>query len=952
MTDRITFARTIVEDAEKGAEDALAEQLRSLGFAEPEAASKAVRELLPLLSDGELSQHAADVLLALADAPDPDQALLLLANQAAADLIPIRSHLIHPEHRRNLVTLLGASRFLAQRAFAQPQLYALVDGPDIGKIVPSPEPLWMPEDDDDAVAALQQQWMHGFFTAGLLDLLGTVDVESLLIELSSLADFAINAALSLAHRQLARAHGKPSNRAESPACCVMALGKQGGMEVNVSSDLDLVFLYESERGETLGGEKKRPLSYPEFYTRLVHGVTRILEGLSQGGPYRVDLRLRPAGSKGDAATSVDSAVAYYQYFGQTWERQVWMRGRPCAGRIELGRRFLDEMEPFVYRKGLDWKDIADLRNLREKVKARAERETGFNVKLGSGGIREIEFVAQSFQLIFGGRRPEIRGGRTPEQLIRLSAAGLLPDEDAEGLIDSYRFWRKLENALQWADGLQTHKVPDSPRQRAALAAVMGYDGEAKQRTAALEAAMQKHGDRVSAVFDSLLFSWENDHDLNATFISPVQTQAPPQDDGVEEQSGAVAEFMQVAESTPNAVRARKNLDRLTDVYGAGSMDALLLDKKATGVLARLLAGSDYLGRVLVAAPELLDALFEPDELLLEKSADDYRALLSATGGDAAAVGEVVRQQQLRIGLRRILHQAGPVETMREASWLAWETVRALAEPRDLTVIALGALAGGEMVFTSDLDIVLAIGSRDAMDLYDAAGRARAFVAEVTKGQPDGPGFEVDLRLRPFGDQGPLVASGRRVCEYLGKEAAAWERAAYLRAGVVCGDAVTVEQIREAALARGLDDNDRTNLIETRGKGLAQRGSPEDLKWGPGGLADIELLVSMRMLTYGSERPDLPTGGTVAALGNLVAAGLLDQGKGDRLAEAAIFIKDLEHYLRTLFERPVTAMPHDPEKIEEIAAGMNLGNGDALLAKLSAMRSDIKRITEQELGIEH
>lgn len=938
MNEKTRIAQDLLANADA---DRLPSVLAALGFDSPDEGAGSASDLRTACAD--LADVFPSILAALANAPDPDQALARMARLTTeAPQVDLRL-LRQPEAREGAGALFGASAFLADLVIRRPELFPLVANSGL------------PADPGKALAAapddntIRTTWEEAFVAAAVADLTGRESVERVLAFLSDLADRTVQAHMDLARAALTRRFGAPEGPDSPTTCCVFAMGKLGGREVNVSSDLDLVFVYGTEKGETAGGAAGRSLANPEYFTRLVHATCRGLEAMTPGGPYRIDLRLRPGGTRSDAACPVSFAVQYYQTFGQTWERQVWLRARPCAGDTAMGEQVLQQLQPFVYRKSLDWRDLADLRNLRDRTRKLAQKKGGVDVKLGRGGIREIEFITQSFQLIFGAGQPRLQAGHTVDVLAALGETGRLSSRETETLTAAYRFFRKVENALQWAQGRQTHRLPDSIRGRAALARLMGVDkDQARQRARAFNRLIGDHRAAVTEIFEALDFGLGDSEEWKGV-VNPVTTESAPQDDSPDGVPAALAGFARLADDTPNPERAMRGLGRLADAYGSGSLEALVSDSAAAQILARLLAGSDYLGRVLIAAPELIDALLEPDELLLGKTPDEFARLLQQTGGDVAAVGEVVRQQQLRIGLRRILNEAGPETTMREASALAARTLGVLAASRKLTVLAHGALAGREMVFTSDLDLVFVLGDSDPTALFEATAQARALSRDLTVRQPSGPGYSVDMRLRPYGNQGALVASADGLLDYLAQTAAPWERAAYLRAEVLSGDALVADRLARAALSPGLDDSAFDSLVDTRRAGYRQRGQKDDLKWGRGGLADIELLLSVTLLAHGAQSPGLLVPGTLNALTAMSDHNLLDSGDAATLRDAFLFFKDLEHFLRTQFARPVTAMPDDDQRTGEVARGMRFADVDTLRAKVAATREAVERIVADRLG---
>jgi glutamate-ammonia-ligase adenylyltransferase len=276
-------------------------------------------------------------------------------------------------------------------------------------------------------------------------------------ELSALADGCLEAAVTFCDAELQKAHGPPTSPEGKPSFVVMAMGKLGGEELNFSSDIDLIYVYSTDEGSA------GALSLHEYYARLAQGVTRALADITDDGLiFRVDLRLRPEGRSGAICNSLAAAESYYESFGRTWERQALLRARPAAGDRALGARYLATLEPFIHPRTVGPGTIDEVRALRRLFEAEAEGAT-FNVKLGKGGIRDIELVAQLLQLLYAGKRRELRERTTLPALHKLALAGLLSDQEARVLGSAYRWWRQVEHRLQLEHGSQTHQLPARPR---------------------------------------------------------------------------------------------------------------------------------------------------------------------------------------------------------------------------------------------------------------------------------------------------------------------------------------------------------------------------------------------------------------------------------------------------------------------------------------------------------
>ncbi|MFA5811464.1 MAG: hypothetical protein WC956_03940 [bacterium] len=342
------------------------------------------------------------------------------------------------------------------------------------------------------------------------DIAEEAPVKELISEWSDTADLCIDAAYARAHVTLAAKYGPPMIRgtdrpAEECAGCVVALGKLGGRELNMSSDVDLLFLYSSDEGIPRGEGGSR-LSNHEFFVKLAELVTKFLALVTPDGfVFRVDHELRPEGPQGALANSLDAAERYYQYFGRDWERQALIRARPVAGDLSLGDAFVQAVRPFVYRRHISISDISHMKEMKEKMEQSAmRRQPSFDVKFSAGGIREAEFLVQAICLLFGGKRPALRVANTFEAIEALSSNGLMHPFGAKTLTEAYAFLRRMENMIQVADEVQTHRLPADEAGLEALARRMGYrDADADAAAQRMHEDLSRHAHSVESLFRAI-----------------------------------------------------------------------------------------------------------------------------------------------------------------------------------------------------------------------------------------------------------------------------------------------------------------------------------------------------------------------------------------------------------------------------------------------------------------
>ncbi len=771
----------------------LAEKLAATGCQHPEQAAKNVEGLAPDASARSQLEAALPALLSgLRRVPDPDLALNNLDrfNQAVLD----RRFLLgllrdSPRILHLLLTIFGSSQFLSDILVRHPQLFEWLLEPGIIRRPKSKDELQ--EEIRRAASAaptLERKWsalrrfkVQEILRIGLQDLLGRQTLAGITEELSNLADVILETACQACRAELCQRHGRPqlqdeSGRTRECAFVILGLGKLGGRELNFSSDIDLVFVYEGE-GETVGipgagGTSLGRISNQEFFRKLGEMVAKgVGEASPEGHLYRVDLRLRPEGRTGSIAAALRTCEIYYESWGQTWERQALIKARPVAGDLALGEAFLRLIVPFVYRQHLDFGALDEIRAMKERINL-AVREDGRarrNVKLGYGGIREIEFLVQGFQLLHGGRNPWVREANTLRALHRLAGQGLMADADHEVLARAYIFLRKLEHRLQILHDRQTHTLPETPRELATLARRMGYQPpEHPDPVASLLTEYESHTGAVRDLYDAFLQralpsgeepAGEPADPLTLFFsaelpVEEIRQRLAPV--GFEDLERALRNFQAIREGQPFAhypPETRRALARLAPTLVAAlrhvpdpdlaltTFERFVVTVAARTTFIGLLAGgqgllellirlfgtSEFLSATLLHHPELLDALLTPEPAARHGrervAADLRRALAGSETGSARldALRRVKKAEELRIGLQDILDRADVTETHRALTHLAdacLEAALLMAEgdlagrfgrpdPPGFAIVGLGKLGGQELAYASDLDLVFA-----------------------------------------------------------------------------------------------------------------------------------------------------------------------------------------------------------------------------------------------------
>jgi glutamate-ammonia-ligase adenylyltransferase len=737
-------------------------------------------------------------------------------------------------------------------------------------------------------------------------------------DLSALADACLDAAVAFCESQLRAGYGDPVCAEDSPGFVVVAMGKLGGEELNFSSDVDLIYVYSSDEGHA------GSLSLHEYYGRLSQMVTRaVAEITGDGFVFRVDLRLRPEGGSGAICNSLAAAESYYESFGRTWERQALLRARPAAGDLTLGARFLKTVEPFVFPRSSGPRTLDEVRSLRQQFVDSA-RHPGWDVKLGQGGIRDVELVAQALQLLYAGKRSDLRERATLPALHKLGLAGLLTAQEVRTLSHAYHFLRSVEHRIQLEQGAQTHELPVEPRARDRLARRLGLAGHAE-----LDALVAEQRQAVSAVAETLGEPEQGPSAIVLRLLDPAVPRpyllADLQSCGFSDVAAAAESlelvrgrlapiWLEQAIASPNPDRA---LDRFRDLSlraSTGLETMLHEDRQLLTMLAALFGTSERLSRHLLTHPATWPNLLagpgdaRPDPL-------EWQTRLPArlAGCDyEEALREVRRFQAeeiLRIGLHdvagNLAHQEVSAQLVLLAeACLAQAVVRVAAEletrtgkpDAELTILVLGSCGAREMRYGSDLELVFLYQhegiTASGIEYQDWFGRlAQRLIGALGALLEEGRLYNVDTRLRPSGSQGLLVTTYQAFEYYHHESAAPWERMALLRARPAfvlpgAGAPSDFANRLEAIAYQTPPDEDslRAGLLHLRQRIESERaGDPRKslhLRFAPGGLTDLEFLAAWGQLRHGESDPTLRTTHPPAALRRMaergeLAAGVLD-----------------------------------------------------------------------------
>ena len=860
----------------------------------------------------------------LAQVPSPDDALNFLERYLREVPASVTRHLeAHPAALHYLLSLFSYSRFLSESLVQQPELILWLDRHTLH------EGLERRKSRDDLLedcyrfSTMAYDLPPALFLARfkrreylritLRDVLNLATLADTVLELSDLADVLIERALRLCAQRLENLYGLPQWRDATghlqPArLTVLSLGKLGGQELNYSSDIDLIFLYDHD-GDTSGGtsggtssEQGGAISNLEYFVRLTQAILKLLtDATPEGAVFRIDLRLRPEGQQGDIAVSLDAALDYYRTRAREWELQMLIKARVSAGEVATGEKFLREVHPLIYRPAFHFAAVEAVVNAREEISRSLRRGNSpmedyaaeWNVKLSPGGIRDIEFLTQCLQRIHGGRDPWLTGRRSGSTLVALQHLhdkGYLTQRDFFRISSAYQFLRKVEHRLQLRDGLQEHTLPRKPGQLDRIARRSGIDAvSGKSPGEELLRQTRAHFEEVRTIYERALPSdkpdavdWpaNSDHALGTFFGSSDSLMAHLKVD-----YPALAERLIHYRRKGNAA-ARRGVEKF--------LDAALF---APALLRRLDEHSDWV--------DLAAQLFSLSDFAAEMLIRDPHAICHITEGENASAPRLPfqstiaslrikhREAVLRAVARSLLGESKPFDTFAALTGAAEEALRGALvlamqdessardnaaagnisrgdvsfEAAPFVVIALGRLGTHEFDIGSDADIVFftdASANKDGINEWRRV--AERFLHIAGSYTSDGLLLPLDTRLRPRGGEGEIVQSASYLLDYFLRDAEGWEAATYLKARPVAGNVALGEKILaelRGILQRrfsGATDNARDlarQLIHTRTRLEQER--PEGasgFKTSAGGFFDIDYIVAHVKLSRGLFASDL------------------------------------------------------------------------------------------------
>ncbi|MBF0623878.1 MAG: bifunctional [glutamate--ammonia ligase]-adenylyl-L-tyrosine phosphorylase/[glutamate--ammonia-ligase] adenylyltransferase [Magnetococcales bacterium] len=994
------------------------------------------------------SATAQRTLAALAGATAEPQAAAdrltdwLTAHQDRPDRLALLERaLADPLWSRRLTLAWGNSPFLANILLRWPEFLGewLADPaiPAAADLTARITGAVLAEPSLDGAERVLREWKHRLFLRiGLFDLSGEMALMEVTGALSAVADACLEAGLRWLDRDLSAQVGRPlvtgrqGTEAPRPArFTILGMGKLGAGELNFSSDVDLIYLYDEDEGRTDG---PRPIPIKTYYTRLGRALIALLsKSTGDGRVFRIDLRLRPEGENGDLCLSTRSAEIYYESWGRTWERAAMIKARPVAGDLALGWRFLETLRPFVFRRYLDFESLEAIREMKHKIdrKIRLAADYHTNLKLGRGGIREIEFLVQTHQLIRGGKEPRLRGRGTLETLEVLKSLGLLDGRTADSLAQSYLFLRTVEHRLQIEREQQTHSLPEDGAAFAALARRLGLSDPRQLRerlaqvTEGVHAAYrglfmegtQAREERMEPAIEALLaLDPDSDRCLEALrqagFTDPQAAVpllrrfqiGPPRTPKPEL---ALRWYQRLAplllaeiRQAPDQGMALEHTEQFL-VWIGRRINYLALMAEHPRVLTLLIplfGSSPFLSRFLNHHPELMDSLISRDFLEKAPSRDDLTRRLARQMADAQDEQDRIRvlhdfknTEVLGIGLRDLAGLAELPEVMNDLSTLAdvvlTQVMRdslkemtdrfgqpgwagpAGRQPAEFAIVALGKLGGRELNYASDLDLIFVYDSSGDQQQTDGArsiGNGPFFtrlgqriINTVTAITQSGRLYELDMRLRPSGNSGPLVTSLESFRTYQHRDAWTWEHQALTRARVVAGSPGLSQALKKAirtviSLTRDpaavAAEVVEMRLRMQRDKG-PRPGSSPDIKLCRGGIVDIEFLVQHFILAHAARHPCILQRNTQTALLALGDVGLMDRADVERLATSYGFLRLVENRLRLLHDSSDNRISPEELARNRLARLCRLAEGESIVAVLEEHFQGVRAVWDRYLG---
>lgn len=793
---------------------------------------------------------------------------------------------------------------------------------------------------------------------------------------------------------------------------VLAMGKHGAQELNYSSDIDLIVFYDARRIQCLDLYEMQPAM-----VRVVKRIVKIMnERTEHGYVFRTDLRLRPDPGSTAIAISTDAALNYYEGLGQNWERAAFIKARPVACDMEAANSFLSELSPFVWRKYMDFATIADVHAMKRQTHHHKGHSAiaikGHNVKLGRGGIREIEFFVQTQQLIAGGRNPSLRVRGTVPMLTLLAETGWIDSATAEELKHHYIFLRNVEHRIQMRHDEQTHLLPSDDEGFMAVSRLMGYEriSDFDDDLLSCFQSVSQHYEQLfeedtDAADDRLLFATKEDDPSTLEALNEMGFENVKQVSAIvrgwhqghyravrtKRAQGALAQLapklLAALSKTAQPDRALFAFDDFLKSLPAGIQLFSLLkaNDHLLDLMAQLMGSAPRLSATIARHPHIFDALLEPAFFGTVLTREQMMDQLRVTFGEAADYQDTLdrvriftQEQQFLIGTRLLSNTISIEESARVYSNLADVVLEGLLDEvcleiakthgevpgGDVVVVAMGKLGGREMSPTSDVDIILVY--KTSPDATQSDGRrplavsqyfsrvTQRFIAALSAPTGEGTAYDVDMRLRPSGKAGPLATDIVAFEKYQRKSAWTWEHMALTRARTIGGSEELRGQINAIIHDVLTQPRDNAKLkadvleMNQRLHEAKEAKSIWDIKQISGGMVDIEFLAQFYQLSYAAVHNNILHQNTGQALDAAMAAGVVNEGDADILRHAYKLFSDFTQLVRLCSQDTFTLETAPVDLIARLCDCADVPDQNRLLSELTEMQKQVSHIFERTL----
>lgn len=942
-------------------------QLASIPFGDPQAGRENFERVA-----ASIPKDLAQALPALlADSPDPDSSLLLfdrLVSESSPELLRLVD--AHPFLAHYALAVFGYSRYLGETLvrnvdvlstfLREKKLDRSLSHEEFSEALARFRSRSFDRDNSLLLARFKRR---EYVRIMLRDVLRIAPLAETTGEISALSDVLLEEALREAESAMEHRHGLPQHldaagRTVNTPFAVLSLGKLGGSELNYSSDVDLLYIYGDGREPPTAAISNR-----EYFVRLAQQVTEILSRpTADGAVFRIDLRLRPQGNEGELAISLANALRYYSETAHDWERQALIKIRHSAGNQQLAREFIRKVQPQVYSEQINFAAIKTALVAREKIDRKRRRQAAqkgqdfIDVKIDRGGIRDIEFLVQCLQRVYGGAEPWLRSGGTLFSLQKLHDKRHISGHDYHELTSAYTFLRHLEHRLQLRQGQQIHRLPGSQHelqvlQRSMAGLTPGY------RLVDLTTSVQDRMAAVAEIYQRIIYRQQSrrpfepekgEFQLRSRSEAAIADQS--QQEILEKLTEDAPEVASLLASSDLSSMARRNLMRFFGAaYGSSQRYASAVrQSQAIAKLISLFDKSEYLTDLLVRFPEEVDTLAEisaappaysrgrlfeltlpslgQDEFSAGDPVFDYVAKSTAAHSEKIALlRRHFRHRMFASGARDLAELRPIYSSLAETTSAAEATITAAfaiaGAPRGLAILALGRLGSREFDLLSDADLLFVCSnSEDRPRLTKAAEQMMQALAAYTQ---EGLVFPVDTRLRPRGAEGELLVTPAHLESYFTGEAQPWEALTYTKLRFLCGDAelgrraISATEVLFDRFAQ--HDGFPGAVREMRQKLLDASAPDRSIRTSAGALYDVDFLSSFMLVQHGI-RPT--TGSLRDRLWRCASAGTLDKKDAAVLDHAAEFCRTVEHVLRLVIGRNTRWLPaaeHPRSAVEELTS---------------------------------